>query len=224
MNKAYNINLDLIRTAYTLDQLEVQTGPQVALAGRSNVGKSSLINALGSRKGLAKISATPGKTRSVNYYQVHPLDLFLVDLPGYGYARCSKEERNKWAKLMDTYFLRSKVIQGVVILLDCRLNPQNLDITLITYLRQRRVQIFPILTKSDKCSLLQRSKIQKQWQTLIESEDIPLCVSAKTGFNLDKLWEHIFQLAGVTPPDSTCKESTLEQTNKTNESKQGRRS
>lgn len=212
MNRAYQINLELIRTAYTLDQLETQGGPQVALAGRSNVGKSSLINALAGRKGLAKISATPGKTRSVNYYRVDPLDFFLVDLPGYGYARCSKEERNKWAKLMDTYFLRSKDLKGVVILLDCRLDPQNLDMTLITYLRQHRVHIFPVLTKADKCSLLHRSKIQKKWQSLVSEMNIPLCVSAKTGFNLDTLWGHIFHLVGVTPPVSTRKESTLEQT------------
>ena len=97
------ISLTLESTAYTLDQLTAHPEAQIALAGRSNVGKSSLVNALAGRKKLAKVSSTPGKTRSVNFYLVEPLRFYLVDLPGYGYARASHSEREKWAKLLERY-------------------------------------------------------------------------------------------------------------------------
>ena len=86
----------LEKTIYTIDQLGEMPLPQLALAGRSNVGKSSLLNKLTGRKNLAKISSTPGKTRSLNFYRVSPEEFYLVDLPGYGYARCSKTERVSW--------------------------------------------------------------------------------------------------------------------------------
>ena len=114
-----NSTLTLENTAYTLDQLSRRDIPQMALAGRSNVGKSSLVNALAGRKQLAKTSATPGKTRSVNYYRAIPEGFWLVDLPGYGYARCSKEEREKWRLLIERYLSRSTALLGLVLLLDC---------------------------------------------------------------------------------------------------------
>ena len=95
--------LELETTAYTFDQLMHNDAPQLALAGRSNVGKSSLVNALAQRRKLAKVSATPGKTRSINYYRVSPWNFFLVDLPGYGYAKANHAEREKWGKLLERY-------------------------------------------------------------------------------------------------------------------------
>ena len=95
--------LTLESTVYTLQQLLDVPEAQVALAGRSNVGKSSLINALAVRKKLAKVSATPGKTRSINFYRVQPHNFFLVDLPGYGYASVAKTERDRWGKLMEDF-------------------------------------------------------------------------------------------------------------------------
>jgi Predicted GTPase len=95
-----NRTLTIVKTAFLADQMGGVELPQVALAGRSNVGKSSLINCLAGRRQLAKTSATPGKTRSLNYYEVAPQGYCLVDLPGYGYARCSKAERDKWAELI----------------------------------------------------------------------------------------------------------------------------
>ena len=100
-------SLSITETIYTLKQLSA-TPPevQIAFAGRSNVGKSSLINCLGGAKKLAKISSKPGKTRSINFYSIHPGDYYLVDLPGYGYARSSKTERDKWATLIERYLTR----------------------------------------------------------------------------------------------------------------------
>ena len=130
-----NISLTLETTAYTLDQLLALPEAQIALAGRSNVGKSSLINALAGRKKLAKVSATPGKTRSVNFYRVEPYKFYLVDLPGYGYARASHEERRKWAKLLEHYLADCKTLKALALLLDCRLPPQKLELELESFAR-----------------------------------------------------------------------------------------
>ena len=110
-----------------LSVLEQRQEAQIALAGRSNVGKSSLVNALARRKQLAKISATPGKTRSINFYRVAPDGFSLVDLPGYGYAKCSQEERKSWAKLIEYYLTNTPTLKALALLLDCRIPPQALD-------------------------------------------------------------------------------------------------
>ena len=127
--------LTLESTVYTLQQLLDVPEAQVALAGRSNVGKSSLINALAVRKKLAKVSATPGKTRSINFYRVQPHNFFLVDLPGYGYARASHSERRSWATLLEKYLSTCKNLCALALLLDSRLPPQKLDLELAGFAR-----------------------------------------------------------------------------------------
>jgi GTP-binding protein len=190
-----DFHLELFKTIYTPDQLERFETSQVAVAGRSNVGKSSLINALGGRKSMAKISSKPGKTRSLNFYLVQPHEFYLVDLPGYGYAQCSKKEREQWARLIERYMSTNKQLKGVVVLLDCRLEPQNLDLELTSYLQARNIPILPVLTKSDKCKLQQRSSLQRTWQEILDHPHPPLCVSAKTGMNREKLQKLIVELA-----------------------------
>ncbi|TVM34993.1 ribosome biogenesis GTP-binding protein YihA/YsxC [Oceanidesulfovibrio marinus] len=183
--------LILETTAYTEGQLAHKDVPQVALAGRSNVGKSSLINTLaGRRKPIAKVSATPGKTRSINFYRVEPGDFFLVDLPGYGYARCSKSERAKWAKLTQTYLTKTPELRGVVILLDSRLEPQRIDIELVEYCRSQKLPILPVLTKADKCKQRERARVRKAWGLLLGNVP-PLFFSSFTGEGVDELWEAI---------------------------------
>ena len=125
--------LVLEATAYTIDQLLSRDWRQIALAGRSNVGKSSLINAMARRRTLAKVSSTPGKTRSVNYYAVKPWGFYLVDLPGYGYARASHEERRKWASLLERYLKECRELVCLVLLVDGRLAPQKIDVQLAEY-------------------------------------------------------------------------------------------
>ena len=181
--------LSLIKTIYTLDQLEIMPKPQIALAGRSNVGKSSLINCLAGRKALAKTSSTPGKTRSLNFYLVHPEDFYLVDLPGYGYARCSKKEREKWARLIERYFQNNEFLKAVVIIIDARLTPQTLDLELATYVQNIGLKLIPVLTKADKCKQKQKNAIQKTWQELLGLTESPLLFSSKTGQGKNKLWQ-----------------------------------
>jgi GTP-binding protein len=187
--------LELVKTVYTPDQLERFETVQVAVAGRSNVGKSSLINALGGRKNIARISSKPGKTRSLNFYLVRPHGFYLVDLPGYGYARCSKKEREQWARLIERYMTTNEQLKGVVVLLDCRLEPQDLDLELASYLQSRKIPILPVLTKADKCALRQRASLQRSWKEILAIPHAPLCVSAKTGMNRDRLQKLIVDLA-----------------------------
>ncbi|OEU70242.1 MAG: YihA family ribosome biogenesis GTP-binding protein [Desulfovibrio sp. S3730MH75] len=178
--------LELIQTVYEIDQLEDMPAPQIILAGRSNVGKSSLINCLAERKKLAKISSTPGKTRSLNYYEVKPHGYYIVDLPGYGYARCSKTERAKWGKLIDRYLEGNGYVVAAAVLLDSRLTPQKNDIDMISYFKQCNIPIIAILTKSDKTKQRERAKVQNQWQDILKVK--PLCVSSKSGMNRTRLW------------------------------------
>ncbi|WP_027722835.1 ribosome biogenesis GTP-binding protein YihA/YsxC [Maridesulfovibrio zosterae] len=182
-----NNTLTLINTIYEINQLEQFAAPQIILAGRSNVGKSSLINCLANRKKLAKISATPGKTRSLNFFEVDPHGYYIVDLPGYGYARCSKAERAKWGKLIDQYMAGNSYIAAAAVLLDSRLTPQKNDIEMISYFKHCNIPILPIMTKSDKTKQKERSKIQNQWEDILKVK--PLCVSSKSGMNRTKLWK-----------------------------------
>ncbi|MGE4298625.1 MAG: ribosome biogenesis GTP-binding protein YihA/YsxC [Desulfovibrionaceae bacterium] len=206
-----NAQLILEKTVYTPGQLidaagEIH-GPQVALAGRSNVGKSTLINCLAGQRKLAKISATPGKTRSLNYYRVRlpgtpvddpgPSPLYLVDLPGYGYAKCSKVEREKWAKLIDAFLTRSRDLKAVAVLIDCRVEPQRLDLDMTDYVRSLGIPVIPVLTKADKCKQQEQSARQKQWQAILGGAK-PILFSGKTGKGSVKLWESLFEAGGLS--------------------------
>lgn len=192
-----NRTIELVKTIYEIKQLEEVAAPQIALAGRSNVGKSSLVNRLAGRKKLAKISSKPGKTRSLNYYQVNPDGFYLVDLPGYGYAKCSKAERASWAKLIDAYIQNNNHLKAVAVLLDSRLPPQKLDMELTSYLGKLGIPIIPVLTKSDKTKQRDRAKLQNQWKDILQQNKTPLCFSSKTGMGEDKLWNALAELADM---------------------------
>lgn len=187
--------LELEATAFNVAQLtehlrrlEARAEPQIAFAGRSNVGKSSLINALAGRKSLAKTSATPGKTRSVNFYRVASASFTLADLPGYGYARCSKAERILWAKLIEQYLTSARTLRAVALLLDCRLEPQRLDRELANYVRGLNLPILPVLTKADKCTQAMQADRQRQWALLLDGVR-PLVVSSASRRGIDVLWK-----------------------------------
>ncbi len=195
-----NRSLTIVKTAFEADQMTGLDLPQVALAGRSNVGKSSLINCLAGRRQLAKTSATPGKTRSINFYAVSPLNYYLVDLPGYGYARCSKAERDKWAKLIDRYVQGNKLLRGMAVLLDCRLEPQQNDLNLTAWLQHLNLPMLAVLTKADKCTQKERARRQRQWADLLGAQQLPLLFSAKSGQGREGLWTGLEAL--VSPEDA----------------------
>ena len=185
--------LTLETTAYTLEQLISMPEAQIALAGRSNVGKSSLINALAGRKKLAKVSSTPGKTRSVNYYKVSPHNFYLVDLPGYGYARASHSEREKWAHLLERYLVECRSLKALALLLDSRLEPQKLDKNLASFARTNGLNIVPVLTKADKCSQRERANRQNEWQELLGTR--PVVTSSSNRYGIDNLWRVLVETA-----------------------------
>lgn len=144
-------NVAFIAGADKYESLPTSTLPEVAFAGRSNVGKSSLINNLVSRKNLAHTSASPGKTRQINLYNIENLWV-LADFPGYGYAAVSKKERERWAELSKYYFLNRPHFSFVCLLIDSRHDPQNSDLAMLEWLENNGVKYLVVLTKCDKIS------------------------------------------------------------------------
>ena len=190
-----NRSFDLVKTAYLLTQLTPTDEPQVALAGRSNVGKSSLINCLAGRKSLAKISSTPGKTQSVNFYQINPGGYTLVDLPGYGYARRSQAERAKWGQLIEQFLTQSPGLKAVAVLLDVRVAPQKSDLELVSWMRHANIRILPVLTKCDKVNQREQSARQREWRDLLGGAATPICFSSVSGQGREALWAALDELA-----------------------------
>ena len=182
--------LHLEKTIYTPSDLAVPERPQMALAGRSNVGKSSLLNRLAGRKQLARVSGTPGKTQSINLYRVEPGDYYLADLPGYGYARRSKEERAKWGKLIEAYLTKTPWLRTVAVLIDCRLPPQESDLDMVAWLRSCGIGVLGVLTKADKCARRDQQSQQARWARLLGARE-PVLFSSVTGLGLEELWQRI---------------------------------
>lgn len=166
--------------------------PEVALAGRSNVGKSSFINRLLSRKNLVRTSSKPGKTRTLNFYNINDA-FYFVDVPGYGYAKVSKQERNKWGKMMEAYFETREQLKAVVLVVDSRHLPTQEDIQMYNYVTYLEIPIIVVATKIDK---LKRSQQMKQLkmikQKLAVESGVPVIpFSAVTGINKDTVWKEI---------------------------------
>lgn len=193
-------SVSLEKTIYTLDQMERLAVLQIALAGRSNVGKSSLLNCLANRKNLAKTSSVPGKTRSLNYYLVHPEHFYLVDLPGYGYARRSKSERNAWVGLMRRFLTHNKGLAGLVLVLDSRLPPQAPDREMAGMALEQGLPLLPVLTKADKCTQREIAATKSAWMDLLGPEAAPVFFSAKTRQGRELLWDQIRLLISSQAP------------------------
>jgi GTP-binding protein len=154
--------IHFIKSVFKLDALPEPAFPQLILCGRSNVGKSSFINSVFNRRGLAKTSSAPGKTRSINFYKVDNT-FYVVDLPGFGYAKTSLMEREKWGKLVSKYILESENIHHAFHLIDSRYEPTNLDVQLNTWLRSAGKNYSVILSKADK---LNQSGLHKSLKTI----------------------------------------------------------
>ncbi len=164
--------------------------PQIAFAGRSNVGKSSLINTLLHRKNLVKVSSTPGKTQLINFFLVNDR-LYFVDLPGYGYARAPKPVVDLWAPMIEGYLKNSPDISAVVVLLDARREPDARDVRLLEWLRHYGLNAVYVLTKADK---LNRRDLHKAERDICAKLGIPggvILTSAKKGQGMDELWRAI---------------------------------
>ena len=161
---------------------------EIAFAGRSNVGKSSLLNLLTNRKKLARVSGSPGKTRTINFYRIND-EFRIVDLPGYGYAKLSRSETEKWGDMMDAYLSQRKGLRKVVQLVDIRHEPSALDVQMYDYLRYYGLDGLVVATKADKISRNQQQKsIQLIRKTLgMKKDDMVIPVSALKRTGQDQL-------------------------------------
>lgn len=183
-------NAEFESAAGRADQLPGATLPEVVFSGRSNVGKSSLINKLVNRKALARVSATPGKTATVNFYRLP--ELRLIDLPGYGYARVAQSEKQRWARLMNGFFGSERRIALVVQLCDMRHAPTRDDLDMIDYLEQKALPFLVVCTKADKLNKTQFAAQEKEYASLLGGSGAGvLPFSAQTGLGLDALKERI---------------------------------
>ena len=179
--------VSLVKTAYLPEQLILKGLPQVAFAGRSNVGKSSLLNRILGRKKLAKVSQTPGKTQSINYFLVDER-IHFVDLPGFGYAKAPKTERARWRSLVEAYFTKSEVLQALVQLIDIRHDPTALDRELHEWTSNLPLRRLYVLTKADKLSRQQGLKAQAKLRKAFSlGESDVICFSAISGSGKDDI-------------------------------------
>lgn len=186
------------KAAYgTFSQLPQSDLPEIAFAGRSNVGKSSLLNKLFQRKSLARVSSVPGKTITINFYEAENVN--FVDLPGYGYAKVAKTEKQRWAEMMEGYFNSERNIKLVVQLVDMRHPPTKDDIMMMEFLQANGYEFIVVMTKADKLkkkseynSRIENSK--KEMSFVPEERIIPF--SSETGAGLDTLKKYIEEYIG----------------------------
>ncbi len=184
-----NHQAQFVKSVHQLTDLPKDELPQIAFAGRSNVGKSSLINTLLNQKKLAKISSTPGKTRSLNFFLIDK-QFYLVDLPGYGFAKVSREEKKRWQKLIEEYLFKAQQLKGAILIVDSRVGLTDLDELMIDYLVKAALPFRVVATKIDKLGrndrLRQLKKINERLQTLGAGE--ALAFSSKTKAGKPELW------------------------------------
>jgi GTP-binding protein len=186
-------------TAVRPDQYPASNVPEVAFVGRSNVGKSSIINALLNRKNLAKTGATPGKTRQINFYNIDDA-LYFVDLPGYGYAKVSKGEKHSWGKLADTYLLTRKQVKLIIMLVDIRHTPTEDDKLMFQWIKSSGISHIIVASKSDK---IQKSKIAKnvsEIKKFFGTDEAVLPFSSEKKQGRDELWQVIKDITGIKSP------------------------
>ena len=188
-----NVNLETVCGITSV--LPKNTKPEIAFAGKSNVGKSSLINALMNRKSYARISATPGKTQTINYYSIND-EMYLVDLPGYGYAKVSEQEKIKWGQLIERYLHTSKQLVLVFLLVDIRHEPSANDKMMYDWICHNGYTPVIIATKADKIKRSQLQKNIKIIRTKLEmaKEDLLFPYSALTKQGRDEILDYIEEI------------------------------
>ena len=187
------VNLETV-CGYT-SKLPDNQKPEIAFAGKSNVGKSSLINALMNRKSLARTSAQPGKTQTINFYNINDV-MYLVDLPGYGYAKVAESEKKKWGQMIENYLHNSKQLRAVFLLIDIRHAPSNNDRIMYNWILRNGYQPIIIATKLDK---IKRSQLQKQIKLIretleVEKDTIVIPFSAETKQGREEIWNLIDEI------------------------------
>ena len=183
---------EIVVSAIRKEQYPAEGLPEIALVGRSNVGKSSATNALLNRRNFARTSQTPGKTRTINFYKINN-EVYFVDLPGYGYAKVSKSEKDKWGVIMERYLQDRQELCAIFLLVDIRHEPTNDDVMMYEWIKHFGYNCVVIATKADKISRGQYQKhisiIRKKLQLEKDEKVIPLSSSKKTG--VEDVWNEI---------------------------------
>jgi GTP-binding protein len=185
---------EFIISAVGVQQYPQDALPEIALAGRSNVGKSSFINRMLGRKALARTSSKPGKTQTLNFYRINE-QFYFVDVPGYGFARVSKTEKEKWGKMIEEYFSKRDVLKSGILLIDLRHPPTKDDQEMYEFLKHYGVSVVIVATKADKIS---RGQWQKHLKIVKETlrptpEDSIVLFSAESGQGKDEAWKEIWK-------------------------------
>lgn len=174
--------------------------PEIAIVGRSNVGKSSLINRLANRKNLAKSSSTPGKTRTINYYCFNR-SWYLVDLPGYGYAKVSQTEKARWGKMIENFLAKRQPLRGVILLVDIRHAPSQEDRMMKDWLEHHQIPYMVVATKADKLSRSAQQKnltmLRKELQ--LPLDQLPLAFSSASGEGMEELLQALDEILETQP-------------------------
>ncbi len=183
-------SVKFVLSAFSISQFPADGLPEVAFAGRSNVGKSSLLNCLVG-KDIAKISGTPGKTRAINFFLINE-KIHFVDLPGYGYARVSKEMRESWQGLIEGYLSERPALRAVVVIIDIRRKdiPET-DIQMMDYLSDMDVPCIPVMTKVDKLNRSERARMKKLHARQLPPETSTILFSAVTKEGVPELWKRL---------------------------------
>ncbi|TCI73641.1 MULTISPECIES: ribosome biogenesis GTP-binding protein YihA/YsxC [unclassified Exiguobacterium] len=186
---------EFVTSAVAPDHYPIHELPEVALAGRSNVGKSSFINKICQRKALARTSSKPGKTQTLNFFNIND-EIMFVDVPGYGYAKVSKTEREKWGIMMEQYLTSQSALRGVVLLVDIRHEPSSDDVTMYNFLKHYEIPVIVVATKLDKIKKAQRQKHESAVKRKLqfESTDRFVAFSAETAEGKDEAWKAIYDL------------------------------
>lgn len=183
----------LLVSAVSTQQFPPDNLPEIVLVGRSNVGKSSLINCLIERNGFAHTSSKPGKTRTLNFYEING-KMRLVDVPGYGYARVSKQERERFGAMIESYLETRQELRGAIQLVDSRHKPTDDDVTMHQYLQYYQIPLLTVLTKVDKVKSNQRAKNLKLIVNTLQSNDEAMrFFSSQTHEGRDEVWQWINQ-------------------------------
>jgi GTP-binding protein len=193
------VSAEFVKSATLPSQYPEGILPEVAFAGRSNVGKSSLINTIARKKNLARTSSTPGCTRLINFFTVNN-EISLVDLPGYGYAKAPIASRREWGPMIETYLKARESLESVVVILDVRRHPSEQDLTLIDWLRHYQIVPTVVLTKIDKISRSQAKVRQRKIKELLTLTADPILFSARTGEGKDVIWGAIKDLLARNIP------------------------
>jgi len=184
------VSVEFVKSATQPSGYPLGNLPEVAFVGRSNVGKSSLINALLHRKQLARTSNTPGRTQIINFFNVNN-GLLFVDLPGYGFARVPEAVKREWGPMIETYLRERECLEMVIFILDIRRTPSEEDLALKGWLDYYGRKTLFVLTKSDKLSRGEMKNRQRNIQEFLNLPDIPINFSAKTGLGRENIWEEI---------------------------------